>query len=75
VSYCVNGTICFGCSGGTFTVPVFVYFFQKFSNFCGQMCGLGLTNVKCTFTKFLPVQPTAHVTAGNTGGKKGFNAI
>jgi len=22
-------------------VPVFIYFFQTFPNFCGQMCGLG----------------------------------
>ena len=25
-----------------FIVPVFIYFFQKFSNFCAQICGLCL---------------------------------
>jgi len=46
-----------------FMVPVFIYFFQKFSNFCGQMCGLGLISVRFTFAKFLPsvVQPSAHL--------------
>jgi len=45
-------------------VPVFIYLFQKFSNFCGQMCGLaGLISVRFRFTKFLPsvVQPAAHL--------------
>jgi len=44
-------------------VPVFIYFFQKFPNFCGQMCGLRLISVRFKFTKFLPsvVQPTAHL--------------
>jgi len=34
---------------------VFIYFFQKFPNFCGQRCG-----VRFRFTRFLPiaVQPT-----------------
>jgi len=44
-------------------VPVFIYFFQMFPNFSGQMCGLGLLGVRFRFTKFLPsvVQPTAHL--------------
>jgi len=44
-------------------VPVFIYFFQKFQNFCGQMCGLGSISVRFRFTKFLPsiVQPIAHL--------------
>jgi len=25
-----------------FMVPVFIYFFQTFPNFCGQICGLDL---------------------------------
>jgi len=36
-----------------FMVLFFTYFFQKFSNFCGQMCGLGLISVSVRFTKFL----------------------
>jgi len=27
-------------------VPVFIKFFQKFPNFCGQICGLGLISVR-----------------------------
>jgi len=48
-------------------VPVFIYFFQKLPNFCGQMCSLGLIisvrSVRFTFTKFLPsvVQSTARL--------------
>jgi len=44
-------------------VPVFIYFFQKFPNFCGQICDLGLVSARFRFTKFLPsvVQPTAHL--------------
>jgi len=29
-----------------FMAPVFIYFFQKIPNFCGQLCGLGLISVK-----------------------------
>jgi len=45
-----------------FTVPVFIHFFQKFPNFRGQICCLGLISVRFRFTKFLPsaVQPAAH---------------
>jgi len=45
-----------------FIVPVFVSFFQKFPNFCGQIYGLGLS-VKFKFTSFLPsvIQPAAHM--------------
>jgi len=41
-------------------VPVLIYFFQKFPNFCSQICGLGLS---VRFTTFLPsvVQSTAHL--------------
>ena len=28
-----------------FMVAVFICFFQKFPNFCGQICGLGLKSV------------------------------
>jgi len=44
-------------------VPVFIYFFQKFLNFCNQVCGLGLISLRLRFAKFLPsvVQPTAHL--------------
>ena len=40
-----------------FVVPVFIYFFKKFPNFCGQICGLGL--IRARFTKILlsVVQP------------------
>ena len=43
-----------------FMVLVFICFFQKFPNFCGQMCGLGLIGVR--FIKFSPsvVQLAAH---------------
>ena len=46
-----------------FMVPVFIYFFQKLPNFCGQMSGLGLISFRFTSTKFLPsvVQTTAHL--------------
>jgi len=52
VSYCVNG---FRVDSGhdrapfvlvvvvaLFMVPVFIYSFQKFQNFCVQICSLGL---------------------------------
>ena len=44
-------------------VPVFIYFFQKFPNFCGQMCGLGFISIRFRFTKLLSsvVQPTARL--------------
>jgi len=44
-------------------VQVFIYFFQKFPNIYGQMCGLGLISIRLRFTKFLPslVQLTAHL--------------
>jgi len=44
-------------------VKVFIYFFQNFPKFCGQMCGLALISVRFKFTTFLPsvVQPTAHL--------------
>ena len=32
-----------------FMVLVFTYFFQKFRNVCGQMCGLGLISVSFKF--------------------------
>jgi len=46
-----------------FMVLVFIYFFQNFPRFCGQMCGLGLISVRFRLTTFLPsvVQPTAHL--------------
>ena len=46
-----------------FKEPVFICFFQKFPNCCGQVCGLGLTGVRCRFIKFLPivVQLAAHL--------------
>jgi len=46
-----------------FMVPVFIYFFPKFPNFRGQICGIGLISVRFRFTKFLPsaVQPAAHL--------------
>ena len=42
---------------------VFIYFFQTFQSFCGQICGSGLISVRFRYTKFLPsvVQPTAHL--------------
>ena len=48
-----------------FMVPVFIYFFQKFPNFCGQIYGLGLISFRFAFTKFLPsiVQRTAHLSS------------
>jgi len=73
VSYCVNGFRADSCHNrvpfvlvvvvALFMVPVFIYFFQKFPNFCGQICGLGLISVRFRFPKFLPsvVQPTAHL--------------
>jgi len=73
VSYCVNDFRADSCHNRTpfvlivvvrlFMVPIFIYFFQKFLNFCGQICGLGLISVRFSFTKFLPsvVQPTAHL--------------
>jgi len=44
-------------------VAVFIYFFQKFPNYCGQMCGLGLISIRFRFTQFLPrvVQSTTHL--------------
>ena len=71
--YCVNGFRAESCHNwapfvlvigvALFMVAVFIYFFQKFPNFCGQICGLGLISVRFRFTKFLPrvVQPTAHL--------------
>jgi len=53
-----------------FLVPVFIQLFQKFPNFCVQICGLGLglvygigLRVRFRFTTFLPsvVQSTAHL--------------
>ena len=43
-----------------FMVVVFIYFFQMFSSFCVQICGL-VSGVR--FTTFLPsvVQSTAHL--------------
>jgi len=73
MSYCVNGFCADSCHNRTpfvlvvavalFMVPVFIYFFQKFPDFCGQMCDLGLVSVRFTVTKFLPsvVQPIAHL--------------
>ena len=72
MSYCVNGFRAGSCHNwapfvlvvviALFMVPVFIYVFQKFPNFCGQMCALGLISVRFTFTKFLSsvVQPPAH---------------
>jgi len=55
VSYCVIGFPVDSCQNrasfvlivvvALFMVQVFIYFFQKFPNFCGQICGLGLTSV------------------------------
>ena len=52
MSYCVNGFGADSCHNrahfvlvvvvALFMVPVFIYIFQKFLNFCGQICGLGL---------------------------------
>ena len=73
MSYCVNGFRADSCHNrapfvlvvvvALFMVPVFIYFFQKFINFCGEKCGLGLISVRFRFIKFLPsvVQPTAHL--------------
>jgi len=51
-SFCVNGFHVDSCHDwapfvlvavvALSMVPVFIYFFQKFPNFCGQICGLGL---------------------------------
>jgi len=53
VSYCVNGfcvgsghdwaAFVFVVAVALFKVPVFIYFFQKFPNFCVQICSLGLS--------------------------------
>ena len=73
VSYCVNGVRADSCHNwapfvfvvviALLMVPVFIYFVQKFPNFCSQMCGLGSMSVRFMFTKFLwsVVQPTAHL--------------
>jgi len=73
VPYCVIGFHADSCHNrapfvlvvvvALFMVLVFIYFFQKFPNFCGPMCGLGLISVRFMVTKFLPriVQPTAHL--------------
>ena len=73
MSYCVNGFRAKSCHNrapfvlvvvfALFMVLVFIYFFQKFPNFCGQMHGLGLLSVRFRFTTFLPSigQPTAHL--------------
>jgi len=64
VSYCVNSFRADSCHNrapfvlvavvALFMVPVFIYCFQKFQNFCGEICGLGLMSVSFRFTKFLP---------------------
>jgi len=71
VSCCVKGFYADSCHNraplvlvlvlALFMVLVFICFFQKFPNFCGQMCGLGLISVR--FIKFLPsiVQFAAHL--------------
>ena len=71
MSYCVNGFRADSCHNraplflvvvvALFMVPLFIYFFLKFSKFCGQICGSGLISVTFWFTKYLPsvVQPTA----------------
>ena len=56
MSYCVNGFHIDSCHNrapfvlvvvvALFMVPVFIYFFQKFPNICGQICSLGLTSVR-----------------------------
>jgi len=38
-----------------FMVPVFIYFFQKFPNFCGQICGLGSISVRFRLLSFYQV--------------------
>ena len=72
MSYCVNGfrvdsghdwaPFVLVVAVGLFIVPVVIYFFQKFPNFCGQIRGLGL-RVRFRFTTFLPsvVQSAAHL--------------
>jgi len=69
VFYCVNGFRVDFCHDrarfvlvavvALFIVPVFIYFFQKFPNFCAQICGLGIT---FRLTMLLPsvVQSTAY---------------
>ena len=58
MSYRVNGFHADSCHNrapfvlvALFMVPVFIYFFQKFLNLCGQICGLGLISVRFMFTK------------------------
>ena len=71
MSYGVNGFRADSCNNwapfvlvavvALFMVLVFICFFQKFPNFCGQICGLGLIRVRFSFTKFLPsVMRTCH---------------
>jgi len=73
VSSCVNGFRADSCHNQApfvlvavvilFMKTVLMYFFQRFPNFCGQICGLGLISVRFRFTKFLPsvVKPPAHL--------------
>ena len=73
VSYCVNGFHADSCHNqapfglvvgvALFMVPVVIFFFQKFLNFCSQICGSGLISVRYRLTMFLPnvVQPTAQL--------------
>ena len=68
MSYCVNGFRADFCHNWTpfvlvvvvalFMVLVFIYFFQKFPNFCGQMCGLGLISIRPNSTKRSPAYCT-----------------
>ena len=63
MSYCVNVFRVDSCHNwapfvlvvviALFMVTTFIFFFQKFTHFCGQMCGLGLISVGFTFT-FIP---------------------
>ena len=56
MSYCVNGFCVESCHNrasfvlvvvvALFMVPVFIYFFQKFPNFCGQIFGFDVTRVR-----------------------------
>ena len=75
MSYCVNGFRADSCHNRAPFVlvamiallmgPVFIYLFQKLSNFCGQICDSGSISVRFRFTKILPrervVQPIAHL--------------
>jgi len=73
MSCCVNGFCVDSCHNrapfvlvsvvALFMILVFICFFQKFPNFCGKICGLGLISVRFWFIKFLPsvVQLAAHL--------------